>query len=435
MNKIWICIILIFTIVNVYSLTLDEAIEIGFENSPIIKSASQNLEQTKWDYYQSTFELFPTANLNASYTKYDPSIGINTENNKSYGIQASQTLFAGGKIWLNKKTKQNLYKASKENFSLKKIELLSEIENKFFNALEKKQYVLIAENEYNNAVTNEQIAQIRYNNGSLTEAELFRMKAQTVNKKVNNIQAKTNLLTAVIDLKNTLGIKDDVIPEDINEDVFEENMFNVYEWDMEQINKFVEDISQLSLSENTSLKVYQLNIKNVKNQLTMATGNFLPTVNLSYSKSYAKTNLEDDYSDSSTLMLNASIPILPFGNNLSSYLKNKANLRKNEFDYTTTENTISLNARSTALAWVSAIQTAKSAELSLEYAKKSWQQMNQRYKNGIISSSEMLDADIMLSNANVQYVTSRYNILRNKANLKKLLDIESDEEFIKLVIN
>ena len=52
-----------------------------------------------------------------------------------------------------------------------------------------------------------------------------------------------------------------------------------------------------------------------------------------------------------------------------------------------TENTISLNARSTALAWVSAIQTAKSAELSLEYAKKSWQQMNQRYKNGIISSS------------------------------------------------
>jgi len=434
MKKVWIYIIMTLIVFSkVYSLSLEEAKEFGLTNSPIIKSAEEALNQAKWDYYQSSFELLPSANLNTSYAKYDPTVQMNVKNNKSYGLQASQVIFAGGKIWLNRDIKKNMYEIAQVNYKQKRIEIIAEIENKFFTSLERQQQLHIAENEYNNAMTNEQIAQIRYNNGSIAEADLLRMKAQTVQKKVNHIQAKTNALSSIIDLQNTLGISEDISPQDLDREIFIYNMFDVIRWEMSQINSFIDKISKLSLVNNTNIKIFDLNVKNAQNQLTMAKGSFLPTINLSFSKNYSKTNLDNDYSDSSTLMLNASIPLLPTGNNISSYLKNKAMVRKIEADFIVNENSINLNSRTVALAWISAIQTAQSAELSLEYAEKSWQQMSQRYQSGVISSSDMLDAEIMLSNARSQFISSRYNILRNKSNLKKLLNIESDEEFSSLI--
>ena len=175
------------------------------------------------------------------------------------------------------------------------------------------------------------------------------------------------------------------------------------------------------------------NIDINRRAVTIASGNFLPSVNLSFHRDWAKTNLADEFTESGQLMLSASVPIFPVGNNVANYIKNKSILRKVEYDTINLQNTINLTMRSVALAWISAIQSAESARLSLEYAETAWEQMNQRYINGVITSTDMLDADIMLSNANFAYTSSRYNILRFKSSLKHLLNIESDEDFARVI--
>lgn len=418
-----------------YSLTLNEAISIGLENSPQLMASQEALNQAKWDYNHSLSALLPTASIVGSYAKYSPTLMNNTKNQTSYGIQANQVIFTGGKNWQNRGIKKNNYEIAEENLNLKKIEVIADIENKYFNALEKQNALEIASNELQNAQLNEQIAVIRHKNGSIAEAELLRMKSQTVHKRVALIQANTNYKNSLLDLQNTIGTNKEIVLSGFEDNSPSEMLDEIVNWDMERIDAFIEKISRLSLVHNLSIKASQKGIENMQRQLSVASGNFLPSLSLSFSKNYAKSNIDSDYKDSGTIMLNASVPIFPVVNNVSSYLNTKSGLRKTQHENQILINNISLNARTLALAWINAIQSAYSAELSLQYAQQSREQQYQRYRNGVISGSDMLDADIMLSTANSQYLSARFNILRNKSNLKKMLNLSSDEDFFNLLKN
>ena len=434
--RTYLAVLLLMCFSVSFALSIDDAIETGLQNSPMIKSAQESLNQAKWDYYQSNFELLPSANMAGSFTVYDPEIdqsGKKLEESRSYGFNASMPLFAGGKIWQNSRIKYNAYQIAKDNFQNKKLEVIAEIENKFLTALEMQKLFEIAEKEYQNAQLHEEIAETRYANGSIAEADYLRMRSQTVQKRVRLIQTNTNYLTAMIDLKNILSIDFEIELTDLDDSIFTEYTLDIAEWDLEQIENFLQRIAKKSIANNLTLKINEKNIENSKKVLLIASGNFLPNINLSYNKNWQKNNLQDSYAEAGTIMLNASVPIFPVGNNVSNYLKNKSNLRKSEYDFINTHNTISLNIRSVALNWVSSVQTAESARLSLDYAQRSWEQMNQRYRSGVISGADMLDADIMLSNANYQYINSKYNILRNKSNLKKILNVENNEDFGKFI--
>ena len=415
-----------------HALTLAEAIEIGLSNSPTMKVAEENLNQAKWDYYQANFDLLPSASVNGAMVWYEPTqntMAGTLSDAKSYGIQAAIPLFIGGKVWQNSRIKKAAYDIAKDTFTNEKMTLIADIESKFFLALETKQMNEIAEKEYKNAVTHEEITEIRHRNGTVTEAELLRMKSLTAQRKVRSMQTQTNYLTALIDLRTTLSIKENITPEDLDNSAFEQSAFDVADWDIEKIEVFLQDITDSSLENNLAVRISERAMKIQKKALVIAGGNFLPTITLSGQRNWQMSNLEDEFSESGQIMLSASMPIFPIGNNVSNYLRARSAVRKNENDFISLQNNISLTIRSVALAWISAVQTTESVRLSLEYAENSWEQMNQRYQNGVITSTDMLDADVMLSNANFQFISSRFNILRYKTNLKQLLNLTTDEEF------
>jgi outer membrane protein TolC len=418
------------------ALTLDDAIAIGLKNNPTIKSAEASLMSAKYDYYQSNFDMLPTASFTGGLMWYEPSnqtmLGT-LQDAQSFGVQANLPIFAGGKVWLNSRIKKNVYDIATDSYSLAQNELIGNIENKFFLVLEMKKMHEIASKEYNSAKVHEEIAEVRHKNGTLTEADLLRMKSITISRRVRMIQTHTNYLTAIIDLKSTLGVSEDFTPVDIPDEVFTQCSLDVLEWDLATIESVLYELSNMAIINNMAIQINQKAIDNTQKVHTMAMGNFLPSVALSFRREWQKSNLQDEFSESGTLMLSASVPIFPVGNNVSNLLKNKANLRKAEFDAINLQNTVSLTVRTVALAWITAIQSTESARISLEFAERSWEQMNQRYVNGIITSTDMLDADVMLSNANFAYTNARYNILRHLSTLKQLLFMETDEEFFAFI--
>jgi outer membrane protein TolC len=399
-------------------------------------AAENALKQARWDSYLANFELLPTANLTGGYTAFTPeqqTLTGSLENRTSYGLNVNLPLFVGGKVWQNNRIKNSVYHIANHSYQNTRLTLISDIENKFFLVLEMKKNKEIADKEYENARTHEEISEIRHRNGTITSAELMRMRSLSVQRKVRAMQANTNYLTAMIDLKSTLSISDDIEPVDIPDDVFVQSAFDIASWDIAQIETFIENISDISLENNLTLVMSERNIDINRRAVTIAAGNFLPSVNLSFQKGWAKSNLEDDFVESGQLTLSASIPIFPVGNNVANYIKNRSNLRKVEYEAISLQNNINLALRSVTLAWISAIQSTEAARLSLEYAEVAWEQMNQRYINGVITATDMLDADIMLSNANFAFTNSRFNILRFKSNLKHLLNIENDEQFARLL--
>ena len=419
---------------NIFALTLEEAIEIGLVNSPIIHSAKEALNQARYDYQQSNFELLPTASIIGGYSMYQPDLANTASNNLAYGLQANMPLFTGGKVWQNSRIKRNNYLVAQNEFQNQRMSLINDIENKFFNVQEAILGLQIAQSDYDNALVYEEITDVRHAQGAISQADYFRIKADVQQKMVRFIINQSSYFTALQDLRLILNISEEIEIDEIEGTSLDEAQpTNPFPMDVNELQNLVNRLVIFGIENNLSLKNNELNLENLKKNVTTAAGNFMPSISLSYRKEWQKYDIQDNFTDSGTISLNASIPIFPVGNNTANYLKNRASFRKAEFDQDTAENTLNLNIRTAAISWISATQSEISARYSLEYAENAYQQTLERYRQGVVSSMELLDSDIIYSNARYQYINTQFNILRSKANLKYLLNIEDEEELFNFI--
>ncbi len=61
--------------------------------------------------------------------------------------------------------------------------------------------------------------------------------------------------------------------------------------------------------------------------------------------------------------------------------------------------------------------------------------MTERYKNNLISANELLSVSIMKQNSEIAVLQNQISIIKNKSELKKLLNIKSDEDLIQILNN
>ena len=75
---------------------------------------------------------------------------------------------------------------------------------------------------------------------------------------------------------------------------------------------------------------------------------------------------------------------------------------------------------------LSSARAVNAARSALEFAEETYEQMNVRYENGLISSQDLLDAEILLTSSRTQYISTYYDFLRAKSSLLSQIG-EKDE--------
>jgi outer membrane protein TolC len=424
----------------IHAMSLNEAKELVIKNNSEMKTEEQNLKMAQWDLKNARFDMLPTAKLQGNYNLYQPEINMGAPNSQaknlqSFGLAVNFPLFVGGKLYLGQKMKSDALKMSEISFKTKKLEILSTLENKFFKVLETKELMSIAEMDYQSAQANEEIAKIRYENGSLSSADYLNFRTASANKKLRLLQSQNAYLLSKNDLINYLSIPSDTDFEAITEDMYIEWISTLQNTDLNHLDKITQQISEYTSEHNTAIQISKLSVKTAENAHLMNLGNFLPTVNLSYTQGWQKYDFQDKFGDLGTLVLSASIPIFPVIDDYSATEKSRSAVRKATYQMDTTEKSIRLAVQSSLLSLITSIQSYESAKLSLEYAEEFWQQKNVRFKNNLLSANEMLDADVIVNNARTQHISSIYNILRAKSALMQVINSDSDETLKTLLKN
>ena len=435
-----ILFILIILTSMIHAMSLNEAKELVIKNNSEMKTEEQNLKMAQWDLKNARFDMLPTAKLQGNYNLYQPEINMGAPNSQaknlqSFGLAVNFPLFVGGKLYLGQKMKSDALKMSEISFKTKKLEILSTLENKFFKVLETKELMSIAEMDYQSAQANEEIAKIRYENGSLSSADYLNFRTASANKKLRLLQSQNAYLLSKNDLTNYLSIPSDTDFEAITEDMYMEWISTLQNTDLNHLDKITQQISEYTSEHNTAIQISKLSVKTAENAHLMNLGNFLPTVNLSYTQGWQKYDFQDKFGDQGTLVLSASIPIFPVIDDYSATEKSRSAVRKATYQMDTTEKSIRLAVQSSLLSLITSIQSYESAKLSLEYAEEFWQQKNVRFKNNLLSANEMLDADVIVNNARTQHISSIYNILRAKSALMQVINSDSDETLKTLLKN
>ena len=438
MKKILIPFLMLLTFMSLFGegiISLEEARELLLKNNPEYLAKESALKAAQWDMRQSLAAMFPAARLQGGYNYLDPKPYAAAEENYSisYGLNVTQPLFVGGKLWLSYRMKRDAVKIAEADLNNTRLTLLSRLETAYFNYLLARDIYAINQNALLLAERNLETAQTRLDTGTLSRAEFLQFRAEVASKEVALIQANNNRQIGLRQLGNLIKTEiSEVLPIDL---VQFQDLIQLYQnLEEEEINSALEKLILYGEQQNPSLIMSRAGQEISKKGLTMAKGNFLPSINLSASKSWSDNfSGEYEFDSSTTYLLSFSIPIFPILDNYSGYRKSYHSYRQTARGVEATEDSIKLAIEAAFYSGIASARAINSAELASQYAQETYNMMEERFRNGLISSVDLISIELLLTTSSLNEVRSKYEFLNNRTSLMNLLNIENNSFLIEVM--
>lgn len=434
-----IMIIIMSVFMMAETITLTEAKKLALKNNPDLLAAEESNKASKNSLWKTYLSIAPTATFSGGYSRYDGEQTYQNTTNTydglfNYEFVVKQPIFNGGKVWLGAAMAKDTNMISNASYISTRLITISSLETKYFAVLKNQALLEIAQKNLQTSKTNTEVAKVKFETGSLSKAGYLQLQAEQANKEVSLIQMEMLYQTSLLDLTNFLRIDKIDKLEEISLTDFQAELENLKEIDMTKIELLVDEIMNIGLNQNPTLKISKLSVNTSDKSLWIAGGNFLPSINLQYSKSWKKYDFEDEYDDNvGQLGINVSVPIFPLvGNGLDVAIA-RNNLRKSKYNFESVKNGIELAIKSSVLNMVSAAKTVYSSQLSLDYSSETYEQMKERFNNGQITANELLSTEIMYTSAQNQVATSFYDYLSAKSSLLHLMGTEDVEQLNKII--
>ena len=438
--KITIILLLITTLGFSKKITLKDAIKSAIKNNPELKSTDADYKSSTWQKAGAIYSALPSVSLTAMTThNLEESQSLfpgmpSYKNNGSYGVSLSQPIFMGGKILTGYKIADIGKKMKKILLDSKEKQIKNDVSSKYNKTLEQHLIINIAEKQLKTAKDNFKIAQVKYDSGILSKASYLQIKLSMKNAEVNLLNQKSLLKLYLNNLNNAIGETEqyDVI---VKADVRYKQFSQVIK-KLSEKNNIPANLIRLCTKDNYQIKLSKSSTKLSGLSHRLSYGNFLPTVGLSYSKTWSSSwnSFKDaEFDPSSSYGVNFSMPLFPIVNNFSDYKKTLWNYKKAKYDTQNTKNQIVTLLKNTYWQFITLYTAIETSNISLEYGDEMYKSAEERFKNSLISSNDFLSAKVAKENSEYNYVKTVYQFYEVKNNLKLMLDLENDGDLIKIL--
>ena len=411
-------------------LTLDQALEVALNDNPTIKVAGKEIELKKEARLEAFAGLFPEVSLSGSYTRTikkqtmamdfqgeSTVIEVGQSNSYSGGVNVSLPIFAPALYRSINLTKADVELALEKARS-SELDLINQVTKAYYQLLLTQDSYHVLLKSFAQAEANYNLINAKYNQGSVSEYDKIRAEVQMRSLKPSVVSARNGVNLAALQLKVLMGMSSNVGVGVLgNLKDYEETLFS------EQLVK-----DSINLSENSSLKQLDLNVKLLQKNLLLERTNFLPTLVAHYN--YMYTTLSESFRFSSydwfpysTVGLTLSIPIFK-ASNFKKTKQTKIQMQQLAYNRVDIERQLTMQARSyqdnmdaSAEQVVSNRESVRQAEKGREIAKK-------RYDVGKGTILELNDSEVALTESQLTYNQSIFDYLVAKADLEQVLGYE-----------
>lgn len=412
------------------TLTLDEAIKLGIQNSKVLKLSQSKIDQAVSKYNQAKDEVLPTGSVSYGYNRAEipanrlafgkSSFNLPTSADAWLGIVSlKETLYAGGKLKLAQQSTDLLTKVSKLDADKDKDEIAYDVINSFYNlykVLQSKKVV-----EQNLKSIDEQIHQSQrfFDQGLVTKNDVLRFQLQRSNVELNGIDLEANRKIINYDLDILLGLPEttQINIAQINEADHQIGSVSSY-IDTAMVNR--QEVQQLVLQS----KVADNNIKSIH-------ANQLPTLAASAGGYYVDV-AANPLPKSGSYITPITVG-LTFSWNFSSLWtnKNKVNEAKIQREQVTinqgiTADNIRKDVNRSYEGYVEAVNKIKLLQTSIDQAGENDKILQSKYKSNVASATDRADAETLLYQAQINLELAKadaglayYTLLKSTGKLNK----------------
>jgi len=430
------------------TLTLEQSVDLALQKNPEIRIAEKELYKAKagiveawsnilpkvdgsinfqhaWSIQEQTIPNFIKPML-APLAPYIPDLesmpdyvrmSFGLENTLRYGATLTQPLFLGGAGISGIQIANSAKSAAEKNLMEKKQTLIYNTTNAFYGCLLTKELVKVQEEALAQAEANFENVRKKYESGAASGFDKMRAEVDVANLRPAVIAARNNYRSALTMLKTILGLERDAVIDVEGEFKYVEDEF---------CNMPLEELQKLAMEKRPMFLAIQDQKRIMRKTVAIARSNFLPKIffQTDYSFMDMRNNYKFSHKNASKGFTSAISLQIPLFHGFQS----AAQYQKSRLDYhimLETEKQASDGIAAEVEVAYNKLQEARekyqSAVKTVDLAKEALRLANMMYKEGINTQLDVLNSQLALTQAKMNYVNSLYEYQISRYHLRKVV--------------
>lgn len=413
---------------NEISLTVDEAINIGLKNSKVLSSSFARLKSSEAKLKEVNASRLPSLKFNAGYTRLsevDPfnittpfgtfEISPSILNNYSTKLSLAQPLFTGFRLKSSSDIAEYSAGASQEDYNKDRNEVIFNIRNAYWGLFKAEKFKHVIDENVIQVKAHLSDAQNLLNQGLLTNNDVLKIEVQYNDALLRQVDANNNLKLAMINLNSIMSIP-------LNTEIKIISEMNKNTESLDNVN----DLINRAFERRSEVKSANFRIKASESGVTLAQSNYYPQLFLFSNLYYSRPNPrivpgKDEFKETWDAGVTLSWDVWNWFSTSYQTQQAEAALVQSQEGLGILKDAITLEVTQNFLTVNQNKMKIDISEIGVQQAQENMRITSERFKQGLATSSDVIDAEVALLQAKTSYTNSLVDYELAKAKLKKSL--------------
>jgi outer membrane protein TolC len=419
------------------ALSLQKARSLTLAKSATLRSAQLAVDAASLAAQAQGYAALPsvTASAGASYN-YIVSSTSESPWTGSAGIDVSETVFDGGKVFDLVKKYGLATEAARESLRSTRVSLVGQADAAFFAVLEAQASVDAAASDLDAAKLRQTIAQAKIDAGSLSKSAYLQTEADTAGYETTLLVARKTLASAKAKMASLTGLPASTALEQIDFSSYDGLLARLSTLNEAAIDKLAADVIALAKANSPTLSVNALASQQARIAVSIAKTAYLPSVAAGFSQglAYSQNALTGQYGSTypGSVSLTASMS-LDFWNTKNAVDSAAVASTQAELSVDQGETDLELGVVQALYEWISSASSISSAAKALEYARSNYENVLEEFKLSTATTSDLSTAEALVSADETALITARYGFLSNLSTLAGLAGLEDGAKLLAAV--
>ena len=391
---------------------LHRLIEIALKNNTDLRTANLNVEQVRAQYAITRADRFPNLSASGNGTRSGNAQTVGENFSAGLGI-ASFELDLWGRVRNTGRAALQNYLSTAAGRDATHLSIVASVAKAHFNELYADAAMKLAQDTLKSQEETYRLSKLRHKAGVISALDLRAQEATIENAKASYAAAVRSREQA----RNALALLiSQPIPEDLPEPLPLAEQF--------KIRNLPAGLSSQVLLNRPDIRAAEHNLRQANFNVGVARAAFFPTISLTGNAGFASShlnNLFEGFNRTWSFGGGVSLPILDWGRNKANLDAAKIGQQKAVVAY---EAAVESAFRDVADALVARASLNSQYDSNLAQSKAYAERLrltNLRYKHGVASSLDLLDAQRSSYSADSAVLGTELNLLENLADLYKVL--------------
>ncbi len=403
-------------------LTLEESIKIVLEQNLKLHSAIVGSQGSEFRRKAAMTDFLAKWTGQYGYTRYSQASGftgttgssssIASRDNFNFGTSITQPLFSGGSIYANYRLEKMGVDISKMDVETVKRDLVLQVREGYFNILNAQKIRDVAEQTVKQLEAHLEVAKAFFEVGIIPKNDVLQSEVKLAQGRQDLVKAENGVALAKASF-NTLLRREIDTPLTIV-DILGYNPFPL---------RFEESLEE-ALRQRPEIKNAELKVDQAKESVKIARSGFFPVINLtgSYGRLSEELGLMGDLrTERWNIQALTTFTIGDWGKTAYKVGESKVKVTQAEDVKVQLKEGIILEVKDDYLNMRVAEKNIKVAEKAIEQAEENLRMNEERYKYQVATSTDVLDAVILLAQARVNYYNALSDFNVAKARLERAM--------------